>query len=110
MLLLRRVGIIIAGNWKRRRDHLKNEWVWHGPLFLAIVLLIAVLSGYGSIAFRPWGKVLPLIRRCWGVDASAFGAVDAGDELQREIDEVGGLSDRSISEALKPPRGLSPPH
>jgi hypothetical protein len=77
---------------ERRRDHLKNAWLWHGPLFLASVIFVAVLTGRANIAFQPLRNVLPLfvLLTAW----TAFGIwrrrLQAKD-LQREIDELATL-------------------
>jgi hypothetical protein len=46
---------------ERRRDHLKNGWVWYGPLFLASIIFIAVLTGRANIALQPLRNVIPLL-------------------------------------------------
>jgi hypothetical protein len=77
---------------ERRRDHLKNEWLWHGPLFLAAIVFIAVVMGRANIVFQPLRNVLPLVilLAAW----TGFGLWrrrrQAG-ELQREIDEIDSL-------------------
>jgi hypothetical protein len=74
---------------QRRRDHLRNEWVWHGPLFLAAVIFVAVLAGKTNIAFRSLRSVVPLLLLL--VAWTGFGIwrrrIQA-DALQREIDEL----------------------
>jgi hypothetical protein len=30
---------------ERRRDHLRNAWIWHGPLFLACTVFVATIVG-----------------------------------------------------------------
>jgi hypothetical protein len=76
---------------ERRRDHLRNEWVWHGPLLLACFMLIAIVAGraYPGMA-RLW-SVLPLIvvLLAWTV----FGFIRRlrlAKALQAEIDELAG--------------------
>ncbi len=74
---------------ERRRDHLKNAWLWHGPLLLACITLIAVLIGRQYVTYRGVGGVLPLLvlLGLW----TAYGILrrlrQAG-ELQREIEEI----------------------
>jgi hypothetical protein len=70
-----------------RRDHLKNAWLWHGPLFLAVLALVAVVrrSYFGDRLV----SVIPLLvlLAAWIV----FGIVHRlrqARELQREIDEL----------------------
>jgi hypothetical protein len=78
---------------ERRRDHLKNEWLWHGPLFLACVTLVAILTGQVFSGYRPLRNVLPLlvILAVW----TGFGfwrRLQQAKELQREIDELAPLA------------------
>jgi hypothetical protein len=81
---------------ERRRDHLRNEWLWHGPLALASVIFLAVLTGRANIAFRPLRNILPLLvlLAAW----TAFGIwrrrLQAKD-IQREIDEIAPLDERN---------------
>ena len=88
---------------ERRRDHLRNVWLWHGPLFLAIIVLIAVLAGRANTAFQPLRNVLPLLLllAVW----TGFGIwrrrLQARD-VQREIDEIALLgSERSNGESYE---------
>jgi hypothetical protein len=72
-----------------RRDHLKNEWIWHGPLFLACVTLVATLAGKTSLPFMGVRRILPLLVLL--VVWTVFTIVRrrrAVAELQREIDEL----------------------
>ena len=74
---------------ERRRDHLKNAWLWHGPLFLACLALIAVMTGTSFLGFERLRSVMPLLAllAAW----TAFGVVrrlHQARELQREIDEI----------------------
>ena len=73
----------------RRRDHLRNAWVWHGPLVLACLIFAASFIGraapHGPRLWRllPWVVVLA----AW----TAFGWLRRcrqARELQREIDEI----------------------
>jgi hypothetical protein len=78
---------------ERRRDHLRNGWLWHGPLSLASIILIAVLTGKANVAFQPLRNVLPLIvlLAAW----TGFGFWRRrlqAKELQREISEMEPLS------------------
>jgi len=79
------------GELERRRDHLRNAWLWHGPQFLALIILVAILTGRRNIAFQPLRNVLPLL-----VLAGAWTAYGIwrrrlqANELQREIDELKG--------------------
>jgi hypothetical protein len=74
---------------ERRRDHLRNAWLWHGPLLLACMILIAVLTGKEYVAFRGLERVLPLVvaLAVW----TGFGLIRRrrqANELQREIGEI----------------------
>jgi CHASE2 domain-containing sensor protein len=74
---------------ERRRDHLRNEWLWHGPLLLASVLFVAVLMGKTNIAFRSLQRVVPLLALL--VAWTGFGIWRRrlqARALQREIDEM----------------------
>jgi hypothetical protein len=77
---------------ERRRDHLKNEWLWHGPLLLAAIILIAVFTGRANVAFQPLRSVLPLLvlLAAWTGFGSWRRRLQARD-LQREIDEIATL-------------------
>ena len=73
----------------RRRDHLRNAWLWHGPLFLACTILIAMFVWGRIMVYRGVQRVLPLILMLavW----TAFGFIlrrRQANELQREIDEI----------------------
>jgi hypothetical protein len=74
---------------EQRRDHLRNAWLWHGPLFLACMILIAILTGKASPAMVPLRNVLPLVVLL--VVWTGFGLIRRrrqARELQREIDEM----------------------
>lgn len=71
---------------ERRRDHLRNPWIWHGPLVAACITLAAVLD---SFAMRNLVTVAPLLAvlAAWTV----FGTVRRrrqANALQREIDDL----------------------
>lgn len=73
----------------RRRDHLRNAWVWHGPLILASAIFGATFLGntFPNPA-RLW-NILPLVFLLfiW----TAFGVWRRrreANELQREMDEM----------------------
>jgi len=78
---------------ERRRDHLRNAWIWHGPLFLACLIFIVSVAGKEFPGPRSLRGVLPLVlllvvwtgigfRRRWRL----------AQEIQREIDEMDRLS------------------
>lgn len=77
---------------ERRRDHLRNAWLWHGPLSLAAIIFIAVLTGKANVVFQSLRNVLLLLilLAAW----TGFGfwrrRLQAKD-LQREIDELAPL-------------------
>ena len=79
---------------EQRRDHLRNAWLWHGPLFLACMILIVVLIGQALTGPERLRSVLPLVvlLAVW----TAFGLtrrLRQARELQREIDEIEWRSD-----------------
>jgi hypothetical protein len=81
------------GELERRRDHLKNEWLWHGPLFLACVTLVAILTGHVFSGYQPLRNVLPLLALL--VVWTGFGfwrRLRQAKELQREIDDLAPLA------------------
>jgi hypothetical protein len=74
---------------QRRRDHLRNEWVWHGPLVLACITLAAILTGGMLTGTRRLMSVLPLmvVLVLWSV----FGFVRRrrlANALQKEIESM----------------------
>jgi len=74
---------------EQRRDHLRDAWLWHGPLFLACMGLIAILMGKAFSGPERLRDVLPLIvlLAVW----TGFGLIRRyrqARELQREIDEI----------------------
>ena len=76
---------------EQRRDHLRNAWLWHGPLFLACMMLITIFTGRAFPTFRRLRDVLPLVvlLAVW----TGFGLTRRyrqARELQREIDEIDG--------------------
>jgi len=74
---------------ERRRDHLRNAWLWHGPLFLACTIFTAMLVWKRIVAYRGLERVLPLVLllAVWTV----FGVIRRqrqANGLQRQIDEI----------------------
>lgn len=74
---------------ERRRDHLRNPWLWYGPLSLACLLLLGVLTGQTYSGYQPLRNALPLVilLAVW----TGFGFWRRhlqARELQREIDEI----------------------
>ncbi len=78
---------------ERRRDHLKNEWLWHGPLALACVTLAAILTGHVFYGYQPLRNVLPLLvlLAVW-IGFGFWRRQRQAKELQREIDELAPLA------------------
>lgn len=74
---------------ERRRDHLRSEWLWHGPLVLACILLVATMWRRNGLGFDRLASAVPLIVVL--VVWTGFGLrrrlLQARD-LQREIDEI----------------------
>jgi drug/metabolite transporter (DMT)-like permease len=73
---------------ERRRDHLRNIWIWNGPLLAACITLVAVLDS--PFAMQRLAGVAPLLIAlvAWAI----YGIVRRrrqANELQREIDELG---------------------
>ena len=80
---------------ERRRDHLRNGWLWHGPLFLACMILSAILVAKTFQGYQSLRNVLPLVvlLAVW----TGFGLMRRrrqAQELQREIDEIEPLGAR----------------
>lgn len=75
----------------RRRDHLRNAWIWHGPLLLACILSVATLSNR-IVSVRLW-NALPvlLLLIAWAVTGIKRRLRQAA-ALQHEIDEISNLS------------------
>ena len=81
---------------ERRRSHLRNVWLWHGPLLLALIILIRVLTGRVNIAYRPVRNALPLLvlLAAW-VGSGIRRRLVQARSLQREIDELIAFGDGS---------------
>jgi hypothetical protein len=79
------------GELERRRDHLRNIWIWHGPLLLASFMLIGIVAARAYSGVERLWSVLPLgvLLAAWIV----FGLVRRlrlAQALQAEIDELDG--------------------
>ena len=74
---------------ERRRDHLRNTWIWHGPLFLAAVILMAVFIGRSNVLFRTLRSALPLLvlLAAWTI-FSARRRLRQARDLDREIEQA----------------------
>ncbi len=81
---------------ERRRAHLRNVWLWHGPFLLALIMLIAVFTGRANIAFQPLRNVLPLIvlLAAW-VGFGIWRRRTQARNLQREIAELAPLDENA---------------
>ena len=74
---------------ERRRDHLRNPWLWHGPLFLACAVLVAILAAETFRGYQDLRNTLPLVVLL--VIWTGYGVWRRrrqARELQREIDEI----------------------
>lgn len=77
---------------ERRRDHLRNSWLWNGPLLLACLMLVFTFIGRAFPAYGRPLSVLPLLilLALW----TGFGVKrrhDQAREIQQEIDEIRSL-------------------
>ena len=73
-----------------RRDHLRNEWLWDGPLLLGCAILVMVMTARTFLGFERLRSAAPLIAllALW----AGFGLRRRwrqASEIQREIDEIG---------------------
>jgi hypothetical protein len=74
---------------ERRRDHLRNGWVWNGPLFLACLMLAVTLTGRKFLGFDRFASALPLVAVLVLWTAYSFRRRRLlAKELQREIDDL----------------------
>ncbi len=78
-----------------RRDHLRNTWLWHGPLLLASVLFVASFAGHSFPGRNQFRNAAPLflILGLWIV-IGVWRRFRQAAALQREIDEVARLEKR----------------
>ena len=75
---------------RRRRDHLRSAWIWHGPLFLACILSAATLTKR-IVPDRLWDALpILLVLAGWAV-VGIKRRVRQAAELQEEIDEISGV-------------------
>ncbi len=78
---------------ERRRDHLRNAWVWHGPLVLSCLIFAAILIGRASPGWdRLPPSALPLIvvLAVW-TGYGFWRRRRQAREIQREIEEIAPL-------------------
>ena len=79
----------------RRRDHLRSAWIWHGPLCLACILFAATVS-HRIVPVRLW-DALPVFLLLAGWTAIGIRRrLRHAAELQREIDEINGISTKEV--------------
>ncbi len=74
---------------ERRRDHLRNAWLWHGPLVLACGTFLASVEANPFRGLYRLRSVMPLVVLL--VVWIGYGIVRRrrqANELQREIDEI----------------------
>ena len=74
---------------EQRRDHLRNAWIWHGPLVLACIMFGVNFVGRAWPGGQRLRSLLPLaiVLGVW----TAFGLRRRrrqAQELQRELDEI----------------------
>jgi lipopolysaccharide export LptBFGC system permease protein LptF len=77
---------------EQRRDHLRNIWLWHGPVFLACLIFLATFVGKGFPNSERLLNVLPLVIllalwTVWGFMRRRRQA----NQIQQEIDELSSL-------------------
>lgn len=74
---------------ERRRDHLRNAWLWHGPLLLACLFLVTILVGKAQPVFRGFARVLPLVvaLAVW-IGFGLLRRLRQASAIQREIDDI----------------------
>ena len=74
---------------ERRRDHLKNVWLWHGPLLLACMVSVAAFSGKAFPTVARLKNAAPLIflLLIW-IGFSARSRWRQAMQIQREIDDM----------------------
>jgi hypothetical protein len=74
---------------EQRRLHLKNAWLWHGPLFLACIAMAGVAIEADTLAYKRLAQVSPLIIAL--VVWTCFSIVQRrreADAIERELDEM----------------------
>jgi hypothetical protein len=78
-----------------RRDHLRNAWLWHGPVLLSGLLFVGAFAGRAFPGMDRLRHAWPLfaILVLW-IALGIWRRFRQAAELQREIDELAGLEDR----------------
>jgi hypothetical protein len=74
---------------EQRRDHLRNAWLWHGPLVLACVVAAGIVAGSSFYSYQRIRSISPLliVLAIWTALMWTRRRRQASD-IQREIDEV----------------------
>jgi hypothetical protein len=74
---------------EQRRIHLRNTWLWHGPLLLACIAIVDVAMVTGTLAYNRLAQVSPLLiaLALWTVFRIRQRLRDA-KAIKRELDEM----------------------
>jgi len=74
---------------ERRQAHMKNAWIWHGPLILACLVLFGTVAQVAVPSVQRLKNMLPftLLLLLWIV-AGVLTRRNKSAEIQREIDEL----------------------
>jgi hypothetical protein len=74
---------------EQRRMHLRNAWLWYGPLLLACIAMVGVTIGTGTLASKRLAQVSPLViaLAVWTV-FSIRQRLREADAIKRELDEI----------------------
>lgn len=78
-----------------RREHLRNAWLWHGPLLIAALLFFANFAGRAFPGMDRFRNAAPLfaILVLWTIIGIRRRFRQAA-EIQREIDEIARMEER----------------
>ena len=74
---------------RQRRDHLRSEWLWHGPLFVACLVFVAAVGWRAYPGFGRLLRVTPLLGllAAW-VIFGLWQRRSQANQIQQEIDEL----------------------
>ena len=75
----------------RRRDHLRNAWIWHGPLLVACNLSAATLTTR-TVPGRLWDALPVLLLLVGWTVIRIKRRLRQAAEAQQEIDEISSVS------------------
>lgn len=80
---------------RQRSAHLKNAWLWHGPLLIACAIPVALFAGGGIVERKRLGTILPLVIvlavwAAFGIRHRRLEAAQPESEI-REIDRLENL-------------------